>query len=1003
MRGRRLAALLFAGSIVAASGIALAVRAPERSRGRRADAPGLVAHPGSKLRLRDHASVRWNRAPDAAATAWARFQSDTGASDWLVSWDEATRVPSRIFGRGVPAPRALRDPSAAERHARTFLARHIDLLAPGADPADFQLVSNVLRRGMRVVGFRQTHAGMQVLGGQVSFRFKNDRLFVIGSEALPHVTLPPVARRAAPAEARASARGWVLGDAAEASAGAVTGPFVLPLVGPGGVLGYRVVNRVDVSARAPVGRFWVYTDAGSGAPVAREQRLRFADGQVRFNVPVRYPDGERQDMAARDAEFTVDGTGTVSGQQGQVSWAGSQAATLVARVLGPLVLVSNQDEGKTPASRSFDIEPGGTVVWNESADELLDAQLTGYVHARLVKDYARVFNPELAWLDERLVVNVNIAEQCNAFSDGETINFFQSSPECANTGRLADVIYHEFGHTLHAHSIVEGVGAFDGAHSEGLSDFLAATITGDPAMGRGFFLSDDPLRHIDPLDYENSWPRDVAEIHFTGLIFAGAMWDLRKLLIAQLGEEEGIALANRLFYATLERATTIPSSYVEILAEDDDDGDLTNGTPHQCDINAAFGAHGLRAVTADLDPLSAEQPGVDGFPVALRVSGFAPQCPGDGLESARIEWRLRGQSTDEAQVVELEQAEDGVWTGAIPPADDGQVVQFKILVDLFDGASLGFPINVADPDYEFYVGEIEELYCTDFETDPFAEGWTHGQSGGIAEQGDDWTWGVPMSPASSGDPRVAHSGESVLGTDLGLDETDGVYLPNVQSFAQTPLIDVGAFSDVRVQYRRWLNVEDGFFDQATIYANGRPAWANLNSDRGDQSSSQHLDGEWRFQDVPVSQFVQEGKLQVKFEIESDGGLEFGGWTIDDFCVVAAAGVICGDGAVTGLETCDEGSANDDREPDACRSNCRVASCGDGVVDSGEACDDGNTEDDEVCSADCSQGLDESADCGCEVAPRHGTPAGGGAILLALAGLVLFGPRAMRAALLRRRR
>ena len=215
MSGRRLAASLFAASIVAGSGAALAVRAPGppgQARNGRDGSPVREAYPGSGLRLRDQAAIEWRRAPAAAASAWARFERETGSRDWLVSWDQATGVPNRIFGRGVIAPGAVRDAAAAERHARAFLARHIDLLAPGAAPSDFALVSNVARRGLRVVGFRQTVDGMQVLGGQVSFRFKNDRLFVIGSEALPYVTLPRAAR--AGAHARRRRRGPALPRAA---------------------------------------------------------------------------------------------------------------------------------------------------------------------------------------------------------------------------------------------------------------------------------------------------------------------------------------------------------------------------------------------------------------------------------------------------------------------------------------------------------------------------------------------------------------------------------------------------------------------------------------------------------------------------------------------------------------------------------------------------------------------------------------------------------------------
>ena len=83
-----------------------------------------------------------------------------------------------------------------------------------------------------------------------------------------------------------------------------------------------------------------------------------------------------------------------------------------------------------------------------------------------------------------MTANVNIPQNCNAFFDGKTINFFHSSMMCQNTGLLEDVIYHEFGHALHAFEIIEGVGSFDGAMSEGAADFLSASITGDPGMAK---------------------------------------------------------------------------------------------------------------------------------------------------------------------------------------------------------------------------------------------------------------------------------------------------------------------------------------------------------------------------------------------------------------------------------------------------------------------------------------------------------------------------------------
>ncbi|MFH2005055.1 MAG: DUF4215 domain-containing protein [bacterium] len=58
-------------------------------------------------------------------------------------------------------------------------------------------------------------------------------------------------------------------------------------------------------------------------------------------------------------------------------------------------------------------------------------------------------------------------------------------------------------------------------------------------------------------------------------------------------------------------------------------------------------------------------------------------------------------------------------------------------------------------------------------------------------------------------------------------------------------------------------------------------------------------------------------------------------------------VTCGDGEIEGVEECDDGDANSDTEPDACRTDCLLARCGDGVPDSGEACDDGEGNSDVV--------------------------------------------------------
>ena len=69
---------------------------------------------------------------------------------------------------------------------------------------------------------------------------------------------------------------------------------------------------------------------------------------------------------------------------------------------------------------------------------------------------------------------------------------------------------------------------------------------------------------------------------------------------------------------------------------------------------------------------------------------------------------------------------------------------------------------------------------------------------------------------------------------------------------------------------------------------------------------------------------------------------------------------CGDGDLNGAEECDNGEANSDTEPDACRTACVEASCGDGVVDSNEDCE---PEGPVPCSSNCN--FPEPVCDGCE--------------------------------------
>jgi len=914
-----------------------------------AQRPAFEVAQGAPVRVAGE--LDWYVVPAQHRKSWSRLVKAMGTRTNAV-WDHDTGVVRRIWGAGVEAPGTLGSPELAERTAREFLDAHLALLAPGAVASDFVLVSNHLRGGMRTLGFVQHRGGLPVDGGQVSFRFKNDRLFMIGSEALPHVPAPTKVA-VSDADAAAAALAWVHRDTSKSAVvTAIEAPRVLPLIRAGRV-DYATVIPVVVRSTAPHGRWNVYVDVATGAPVARVQTLKFGTGTVYYNAPVRGPSGMRMDYPAYEANLTVNGQPVTSTPDGVVNWGGNNAAPVTARAVGNQWAVNN--EAGPDATQMLNLNNNGVVVWNAAANVPVDAQVTIFAHANVAMNYMRNIDAQNPFHSDQFDANANINDSCNAYYDGQSINFFSESQDCNNTGRVADIVYHEYGHGVHEHAIIDGVGQFEGALSEGVSDYLCCTITGDPAMALEFFKGDNqPLRHIDPPGDEAFWPDDIAgDTHTTGLIIGGALWDLRKALVAQDGPA-GIATADRLFYEAVGRAIDIPTMYFEAVAADDDDGNLDNGTPNLCLINAAFAAHGLYKLDVDVTGPGVAVPQLDGYDVSAKFAAGGDQCGSDDIQSADVIWRLREDPNTGGQIA-MDINGDSL-TATIPKQPPNTVVQYQIKIDFQQSNDLQYPDNRADPFYEFFVGAVEDIYCTDFESDPAGDGWTHGLSEGEQMEGaDDWMWGVPMSPGASGDPDAAFDGTHVYGNDLGGGQYNGTYQPEKTNFARSQAIDTTGYGQVRLQYRRWLNVEDGFFDQATLYANDQVAWSNLKTPDEQSASVHHTDREWRFHDVDLTSFIQNDAVTLKWEINSDGGLEMGGWTLDALCVVGVVdvpGQICGDGIVTAPEDCDDGPNNSDSVPDACRTDCTSATCGDGVVDSAEDCDDGNQNGGDDCPADC---------------------------------------------------
>ena len=104
-------------------------------------------------------------------------------------------------------------------------------------------------------------------------------------------------------------------------------------------------------------------------------------------------------------------------------------------------------------------------------------------------------------------------------------------------------------------------------------------------------------------------------------------------------------------------------------------------------------------------------------------------------------------------------------------------------------------------------------------------------------------------------------------------------------------VDASGYDAVYLTYHRWLSVEDAAYDQASVAIGTTPIWSNAS---GPSRHLDHVDREWRLAVHDVTPYAQ-APLVVTWSLVSDASREFGGWNLDDVCIVGIGGPPpCGD-------------------------------------------------------------------------------------------------------------
>ncbi len=355
-----------------------------------------------------------------------------------------------------------------------------------------------------------------------------------------------------------------------------------------------------MSANGEPKKWRLVCDAGDGTILHAEDLILFTD--VVGNVSGRATQGPKAEQCADEvptampwAKVSITGGATAYSDAGGnfvIPNGGSSPVTVQSFMSGLYFFIDDVTGAEETLTMS--VAPPGPANFmhnNANNDELVRAQVNGYIQANVVRDWTLAQHPSYPVISTQtnFPVYVNRTDgYCpgNAWYDGSSINFCRAnvSQNYGNTA-FSVIVHHEYGH----HLVASG-GSGQGAYGEGASDCCGVLITDDPGLAYGFYYGDcdTPLRNADNnLQYPCS-----GAIHYCGQLLSGCIWSTRNELVVT-EPANYLTVLSKLFVNSIPlhgSSTSItPAIYNTFIALDD----TYYGGAHYAEITAGFGAHNM--------------------------------------------------------------------------------------------------------------------------------------------------------------------------------------------------------------------------------------------------------------------------------------------------------------------------------------------------------------------------------------------------------------------------
>lgn len=768
---------------------------------------------------------------------WAQFKSQH--PKWSVEFNENSGMPRRAYGTPITVSGAN-----LEEKARTFIATELAGFLPPLDEMVLQMVAPAGK--VSYVHFAQKHEGLQVLGATASVKFDaQGRAISFGADLYrdPVVDIHPTLS----IEAATSIAGQGLSNVVSSES---IGLRLLPLNELNSVRMHLVHEVMVNTLRGDMeGHFRCLVDAHTGELWYRTNEVRTCDHGDHDN-------DSGADVLVTGSIYdgnplvpqTVVGLPELSVQINSTQYYTDQNGSLASGVAGP-VDATFKLSGRYVDVRTNNVLPSFSGPLSEGANTVIFQggsnvrERSAFVYVNRIHAHAKAVIPAFTGMDYPLEARLDLTTgDCNAFYDGTRINFYAEGNNCRSLAGINDVVYHEYGHGINDRYYQSQSGSFNnGGMNEGYADVWAFTLTQDPVLGRGIYLNDDnsTIRRYD--ENPKVYPADLTgEVHQNGEIIAGAWWDTYRLL----GNDMPLTLD--LFASAFpglqavvfngEEGLAFRDVLLDVLQADDDDGDITNGTPHGLAIVQAFGIHGITLISdAELfhdDVRTAA--GGSAIDIGALVAIEFPAT--EYLQDVELHYKVNN-ATDWS-VIQMTGA-GGDYSGQIPAQPNGTVISYYLaLTDIFGQISAVTPVSadIADPGLPYYIMVGFDLEATENADDLSQLGpWAEGQPGDNASTGI-WEFGVPVGsygtvgdPSTVVQPNEQHTAGGLFcwftgnaaNTSSPLGEND---VDDGATTLMGPTIDLTGLLSPSFSYWRW-------------YTNNPPSGANPHADWWQVSAS----------------------------------------------------------------------------------------------------------------------------------------------------------------------